>query len=91
MAEEKKAKPKRPTARKRDIQNERRRLHNRSFKSRVRTAIRSFEKQVSEKNEAEAKTGLSSLYSLVDKGVKMGIYKVNKAARLKQKFSKQLP
>lgn len=87
MAEEKKGKPRRPTAQKRDIQNAKKRLHNRAFKSRVKTAVRAFEKEVEEKNEAEAKTRLCTLYSLLDKGVKMGIYKLNKASRLKGKFS----
>lgn len=87
MAEEKKAKTKRPTAKKRDIQNEKRRLQNRVFKSRVKTAVRSFEKEVSEKNETEAKARLNAIYSLLDKGVKRGIYKLNKVSRLKGKFS----
>lgn len=81
MAEEKKAaKTKRPTAKKRDIQNAKRRLINRSFKSRVKTAVKTFE---NEKNE----TNLNLLYALLDKGVKRGIYKLNKASRLKSRFS----
>lgn len=88
MAEEKKAKTKRPTALKRDIQNEKRRANNRSFKSKVKTAIRSFETESSQKNETEAKARLSGVFSLLDKGVKMGIYKLNKVARLKSKFSR---
>lgn len=87
MAEEKKAKTKRPTAKKRDIQNEKRRLQNRVFKSRVKTAVRSFEKEVTEKNESEVKARLNAIYSLLDKGVKRGIYKLNKVSRLKGKFS----
>ncbi len=91
MAEEKKdSKSKRPTARKRDMQHEKRRLDNRSFKSSVRTAVRSFEKEISEKNETEVKVRLNSLFSLIDKGVNRGIYKVNKAGRLKKKFSNQV-
>ena len=89
MAEEKKAKTKCPTAQKRDIQNEKRKLHNRSFKSKVKTAIRSLESEVKQKNETEAKTRLSGVFSLLDKGVKMGIYKLNKVARLKSKFSRK--
>lgn len=85
MAEEKKAKTKRPTALKRDIQNEKKRAHNRSFKSKVKTAIRSLE---GEKNETETKARLNSVFSLLDKGVKMGIYKLNKVSRLKSKFSR---
>jgi len=88
MAEEKEAsKAKRPTAKKRDIQNEKRRIQNRSFKSKVKTAIRTFEKDLSEKNEESAKARLNVIYSLLDKGVKLGIYKLNKASRAKSKLS----
>ncbi|NGX47730.1 MAG: 30S ribosomal protein S20 [Chlamydiae bacterium] len=88
MAEEKKdSKTKCPTAKKRDIQNAKRRLHNRSFKSRMKTAVRSFENEVTQKNETEAKACLNTVFSLLDKGVKMGIYKLNKVSRLKSSFS----
>ncbi|MBS0628667.1 MAG: 30S ribosomal protein S20 [Verrucomicrobia bacterium] len=91
MAEEKKAaKEKRPTALKRDIQHEKRRLANRSFKSRIKTAVRSYEKVAAEKNEQEATTQLNSLYSLLDKAVKTGVYKINKAARLKSKYAAKI-
>lgn len=87
MAEEKKAKKKRPTAKKRDMQNEKRRLVNRSFKSKFKTVARSFEKDVQEKNTEALTSGLNTLYSLVDKEVKRGILKLNKANRIKQKYS----
>ncbi len=88
MADGKKdAKTKRPSAKKRDIQNEKRRQHNRAFKSRVKTAVRSFEKTAAEKNAEETKTHLNIVYSLIDKGVKMGIFKLNQASRLKSKFA----
>ncbi len=91
MAEQKKvAKTKRPTAQKRDIQNAKRRLENRSFKTRVRTAIRSFEKDVAEKNESGAKAQLGSIFSLLDKGVKKGIFKLNQASRMKGKFTNRV-
>ena len=91
MAEEKKvSKTRRHTAKKRALQNAKRRLHNLSFKSKVKTAVRSFEKEVAEKNETEAKARLHSINSLLDKGVKMGIFKLNKASRLKSKFSSRV-
>ncbi|NGX39818.1 MAG: 30S ribosomal protein S20 [Chlamydiae bacterium] len=92
MAEEKKQEKKKcPTAKKRDIQNEKQRIRNRAFKSRVKTAVRSFEKDITEKNAEGAKTGLSALYALLDKGVKKNIFKRNKVARLKSKFSSRIP
>ncbi len=88
MAEQKKdKKQRRPSAKKRDIQSAKSRMQNRSFKSRFKTAVRTLEKQVSEKNETDAKTQLNTVYSLLDKGVKLGIYKLNKASRLKSKLS----
>lgn len=90
MAEEKKgSKAKRPTAKKRDIQNAKRRLHNRAFKSKLKTAIRAFEKDKSESNETNAKARLNTIYSLLDKGVKLGIYKLNKVSRSKSKLSQR--
>jgi small subunit ribosomal protein S20 len=91
MADEKKdSKSKRPTAKKRDIQNEKKRLQNRSFKSKIHSAIRTLERETADKKGAEAQAQLNTVHSLIDKGVKMGIYKLNKASRLKGKFSKSV-
>lgn len=89
MAEEKKEKKvKRPSALKRDLQNERRRLSNRSFRSSVSTAVRSLRDAVAEK-EASAliEQQLKKIYSLVDKGVKKGIFKPRKGARTKSRLA----
>lgn len=90
MAEEKKeaAKVKRPTALKRDLQNAKKCIHNRAFKSRVRTAVRSLEEAVTKKQDT--KDSLSLVYSLMDKGVKTGIYTINKANRVKSRLTKNL-
>lgn len=93
MAEEtkKKAAVKKPSALKRDIQAEKRRLRNRSFRSSVLTAIRGFESALAQKAEPEAiKTKLNTVYSLMDKGVKRGVYKENKASRTKSRMSARL-
>lgn len=92
MADEKKGngkekKAKRPTALKRDEQNLKRNAHNRSYKAKVSTAIRSFEDAMSKK-DAAAKGKLSDIFSLVDKGVKTGIFKQNKAGRVKSRLSR---
>jgi small subunit ribosomal protein S20 len=80
-------KVKRPTALKRDIQNEKRRLRNKTFKSQVRTAIRNFE-EIILKGEPEAiKEKLNLVYSLMDKGVKKGVFKINKASRTKSRLT----
>ncbi len=85
--EEKKKKTKRPTAEKRDIQNSKRRMRNKVFKSQVRTAIRKFE-SIRGKGDAPAtKAQLNEVYSLLDKGVKHGIFKLNKASRTKSRLA----
>ena len=87
MTESKAKKTKRPTAEKRMIQNAKRNLINKAFKSRVRTAVRAFESAL-EKSEAELiQTSLSQVYSFMDKAVKRGLIKINKASRTKERFA----
>lgn len=82
------AKQKRPSALKRDMQNEKRRLANRSYRAKVLTAIRSFENSLEQKEPAETvKTKLNTIFSLMDKGVKKGIYKTSKVARTKSRLN----
>jgi small subunit ribosomal protein S20 len=78
-----KEKKKCPTAKKRMNQNQKRQLRNRSFKSRVRTAIRTFENALSSGEKERMQIALNVVYSLMDKGVKAKTYKKNKAARVK--------
>lgn len=85
MADEKK-KTKLPTAQKRMIQNVKSRDVNRQFKSRVRTAVRHFEESLTSGDKAHVQENLKQVYSLMDKGVKRGIYKRNKASRVKSRF-----
>ena len=92
MAEEKKengngkTKQRRPSALKRDLQSQKRNLRNRTFKAKVNTAVRSFHETVSQKDAAAAKAKLNDVFSLMDKGVKKGIYKLNKANRVKSRL-----
>ena len=88
MADAKKDKEKKrkPTALKRDEQSIKRNQRNRSFKSKVTTALRSLEDTLSKKDAASVKTKLNEIYSLMDKGVKKGIYKSNKAGRVKSRL-----
>jgi len=81
MAEEKeKKKKKRPTAEKRGIQNEKKQLRNQMMKSKIKTAVRQFG---TKKEPAQ----LSAVFSLLDKALKIGLYKKNKVNRLKSKFA----
>lgn len=85
--EEKDKKVKRPTALKRDLQNEKRRLNNRMYKSRVRTAIRAFQESVEKGDEAVTTEKLNEVYSILDKCAKKGVFKVNKVSRTKSRLA----
>lgn len=81
-------KTKQPSAKKRDLQSEKRRLQNRSYRSSVLTSIRSLESSLAQKEGAEVvKSKLNSLYSMMDKGVKRGVFKPQKAARTKARLA----
>ena len=77
----------RPTAEKRLLQNKKKRLINKSFKSQVRTAIRNFDNSLQDGNPTTIQECLNAVYSMMDKGVKRGIYKKNKANRTKARFT----
>lgn len=85
--EEKKAKVKRPTALKRDLQNEKRRQSNRIYKSRVRTAIRAFQETLEKGDQSAANEKLNEAYSILDKCAKKGVFKVNKVTRTKSRLA----
>lgn len=86
MADEKKSKTKTPTAKKRDVQNERNRIRNKAFRSQVSSTLKAFNTSAAD----TAKEKLSAVYSIVDRGVKKGIFKQNKAARMKSRLTKRL-
>lgn len=85
--EEKVKKVKRPTAQKRDLQNEKRRLNNKTYKSRVRTAVRAFQDSVTKGDQTVTTEKLNEAYSLLDKCAKKGIYKLNKVSRTKSRLA----
>ena len=88
MAEAKETKKvKRPSAKKRDIQSKKKQVDNRSYRAKVSTSIKSLEKQISAKDQNGAQKSLKEVYSLLDKGVKTHVYKLNKASRLKSRLS----
>lgn len=87
MAKEAEKKVKRPTALKRDLQNEKRRLNNKIYKSRVRTAIRAFEDTLGKGDQEQTSEKLNTIYSILDKCVKVGVFKINKASRTKSRLA----
>ena len=90
MAKEKEApkkKTKRPTALKRDLQNSKRRIRNRLYKSQVRTTLRHLEETLEKKDSELSQTSLNEAYSILDKCVKAGVFKLNKASRTKARLA----
>jgi small subunit ribosomal protein S20 len=87
---EEKKKVKRPTALKRDITSQKRCLKNRAFKSRVKTAVRTYKETLGKDDAALTQKSLSEVYSLVDKAVKLGVYKKNKSSRIKSRLALKL-
>jgi small subunit ribosomal protein S20 len=85
--EEKVKKQKRPTAIKRYLQSVKSKVRNRSFKASVATSIRSFKDSVSKNEKETVQARLKEVYSIIDKGVKKGIFKQNKAGRVKSQMS----
>lgn len=92
MADDKKAdktkKERKPTALKRDGQSEKTRIHHKQFKSSVKTAVRMLETAIKNKENAQEK--LSTVFSLMDKGVKTGVFKSNKADRTKSRWASKI-
>lgn len=90
MAKEKEVKKeKRPTAIKRDLQNERRRLATKAFRSTVGTALRTLNDTLKKGDAVAAQESLNHVFSLMDKGVKKGRFKMNRANRLKSRLHRK--
>ena len=77
-------------AAKRHRQNLKRRTHNRTIKSRVRTCIKAFEAAVEIKDKAVAETQYADFVKLVDTATGKGLYHQNTAARKKSRLHKRL-
>lgn len=88
--DKKEGKVRRPTALKRDMQSEKRRLANSAFKAEVNTAIRSLKATAKKGEKAALSEKLSAVYSLLDKGVKTGVFKLNKASRDKSRLTQSI-
>lgn len=66
---------------KRIKQNEKRRLHNRHYRSRMRNTIKAVRSAVDEGNVEVAQTALRSATSVIHRNVSKGIIHRNQAAR----------
>jgi small subunit ribosomal protein S20 len=82
-----KKRPKRPTERKRNSQNKKQRMINKSMLSSIRTKIRQF-LTVKERSQEQQKA-LDEIYGLVDRASKKGIFKKNKSSRIKSRLARR--
>lgn len=80
-------KVKKPTPLKRDNQALKANERNRAFKASVKTAIRKLETSLEGANAAEKQSSLDQVFSMMDKGAKRGIFKTNKASRIKSRLA----
>lgn len=76
---------KRPSAEKRVITSKKRALINQSFKSKVKTIIKRFETALKSGSKEAITSELKNVHSAADKAVKRGVFKQNKAARIKSR------
>lgn len=79
-----------PQARKRARQAEKRRAHNASQRSMVRTYIKRVDAAIEAGDAGAASTALTEASPLIDKMVTKGIMHKNKAARHKSRLNKQI-
>lgn len=75
---------------KRNKTNEKRRLHNASFKSSVKTAIKAVEHAVAANEKEKAIEALSFAHKKLDKGLAKGIYHQNFVARHKSSLANKV-
>ncbi len=69
------------------MQNEKRRLINKSFKSSVRSALRDFDEALASKDKTNVQKAWNDVFSTMDKGTKRGRFKANKANRTKARMA----
>ncbi len=72
---------------KRNLQNEKRRQANASFKSSLKTALKSVEAAVANNDKEKAIENLSLAYKKLDKAVAKGVHHKNYANRQKARLS----
>ena len=80
--------PNNPSAAKRMRQEQKRRLHNRSIKSLVKTQITKARQAIDA--EADAEDAVRAAVSELDRAAKKGVIHPNNAARRKSRLMKQL-
>ncbi|MBX2870284.1 MAG: 30S ribosomal protein S20 [Acidiferrobacterales bacterium] len=79
-----------PQAKKRARQNDKRRIHNMSQRSALRTAIKKLLKLIKDNNAEEAKAAYQVASARIDRAASKGLHHANRAARLKKRLNNRL-
>ena len=79
--------PNHKSAEKRVRQNEKRRVINRSHRSKVRTYIKRLRTALDSSKGEDVKTALPEVISVIDKSVQKGVMHKNAAARYKSRLT----
>ncbi len=82
--------PNNAAAEKRMRQEQKRRLHNRSIKSRVKTQITKARQVIAVGADPDAEAAVRAAVSELDRAAKKGVIHRNNAARRKSRLMKQL-
>ena len=69
------------SAKKRILQNEKRRIRNRHIRTTLRSALKKFDQSLETQNAEELKTLTEKTISIIDKAASKGVIHPNKAAR----------
>ena len=78
------------SAAKRHRQSQKRRMRNRSMRTKVRTGIRRFREAVDANDRNGAEERLQEVTKLIDTAAGKGVYHKNTAARTKSRLRKKL-
>jgi small subunit ribosomal protein S20 len=82
--------PNNPAAKKRMRQEQKRRLHNRSVKSLVKTRVTQAREAITDEDTNAAAEAVRAAVSELDRAAKKGVIHRNNAARRKSRLMKQL-
>lgn len=89
-ANKEKGPTKRSSAKKRQLQSERKRVANKAVRSCIKTKVRTFRGSIDAESLEKNTEKLQEIYSLADKAAKKKIYSRNKASRIKSRLAKRM-
>jgi small subunit ribosomal protein S20 len=81
---------KRSSAKKRQIQNEKKRVANKTIRSCIKTKVKAFRESAPTQSLGTNEESLREIYSLADKAAKKNVFSRNKASRIKSRLAKRM-